>query len=86
MKRKRTRDTSVWERCEAFSTLNILEQNLLITFAIELLNVGISLGGDYGRDVAILGLTILAGILMVKEEDVEAVRPGRKGNGREYLI
>jgi hypothetical protein len=44
-------------------------------FAIELLNLGISLGGDYGRDVAILGLTILAGILMVKEEDMEAVRP-----------
>jgi len=39
--------------------LDILEQNILIIFAIELLNVGISLGGDYGRDVAILGLNYL---------------------------
>ena len=54
MKRKRTRDTSVWERWRAFSALNILEQNLFIMFAIELLNVGISIGGDYGRDIAVL--------------------------------
>ena len=75
MKRKRIRDTSVWERCRAFSALDVLEQNLFTIFAIDLLNVGISLGGAYGRDVAILGLTILAGILMVKEEDMDAVRP-----------
>ena len=59
---------------QSISALDVLEQNLFIIFAIDLLNVGISLGGVYGRDVAILGLTILTGILMVKEEDMDAVR------------
>ena len=75
MMRRNVRDTSVYERSNAFSALDRLHFGRNYQWAGELVTLGICIGGDAGISMSIIGMSILIYLVAKRYEVVARIRP-----------